>query len=80
LIPVVGASQLKLPSYNVFDLRLGVDFDRYSLELFAKNVTDERDPISFGGFGSTPPSSPDPNGQASILRPRTVGVSVSARF
>lgn len=81
LISVVGASQVKLPSYNVFDLRAGIDFERYTLELFAKNVTDEHDPLTFGGFGSTPPNAAlAPNGAASILRPRTVGVSVSARF
>ncbi|MFT3728836.1 MAG: TonB-dependent receptor [Terricaulis sp.] len=81
LISAVGAAQLKLPSYNVFDLRTGIDFDRYTVELFAKNVTDEHDPVTFGGFGSTPPNAVGaPNGQASILRPRTIGVSLSARF
>src|SRR5262249_53171684 len=71
-----GGEQIELPSYNVFDLRAGVDFDRFAIELFAKNVGDERAVTQFGGFGQTLPDAlGDPNGGANILRPRTIGVS-----
>jgi outer membrane receptor protein involved in Fe transport len=76
-----GAEQIELPSYNILDLRAGVDFQTFSLELFAKNVTDERAVTQFGGFGDTLPDNVgDPNGAAVLVRPRTIGVSLTARF
>lgn len=78
LLADIGDTQVELPAYDVIDLRGGVDFDTWALELFAKNVGDERDPLTFGGYGSVPPG--PINGEASVLRPRTIGVSVSARF
>ncbi|MGH6951821.1 MAG: TonB-dependent receptor, partial [Vitreimonas sp.] len=57
-----GALQVELPSYNLLDLRAGVDFERFSVELFAKNVTDERAVTQFDGFGATLPDLP--NGSA----------------
>jgi iron complex outermembrane recepter protein len=76
-----GAEQIELPSYNILDLRAGIDFDTFSLALFAKNVTDERAVTQFGGFGDTLPDAPgDPNGAAVLVRPRTVGVALTARF
>jgi iron complex outermembrane receptor protein len=75
-----GVTQIELPSYNVLDLRAGVDFGTFAVELFAKNATDERTILDFGGYGTTPPSTPTINGSASVLRPRTVGISLSAEF
>jgi iron complex outermembrane recepter protein len=75
---VTGDTQVELPAYSVFDLRAGVDFEHFAVELFAKNVSNELEPVTFGGFGSLPPGAP--NGEASVLRPRTVGVSLTARF
>jgi outer membrane receptor protein involved in Fe transport len=73
-----GADQIELPSYNLLDLRTGVDFDRFSVELFAKNVTDERAVTQFGGLGTTLPDAP--NGAAVLVRPRTIGVALTANF
>jgi outer membrane receptor protein involved in Fe transport len=73
-----GAEQIELPSYNILDLRAGVEFDAFSLDVFARNVTDERAVTQFGGFGQTLPDAP--NGSAVLVRPRTIGVSLSARF
>lgn len=73
--------QLALPSYNILDLRAGIDFDTFSLQLFAKNVTDERAITQFGGVGDTLPDvTLSPNGAAVLVRPRTIGISVSANF
>jgi iron complex outermembrane recepter protein len=73
--------QVELPSYDVIDLRAGVDFERFSVELFAKNVTDEYALVSFGGFPITPQMTPGLfNGAAAVLRPRTIGLVLSARF
>jgi iron complex outermembrane recepter protein len=78
--------RLELPSYDTTDLRAGVDFDRWSIELYGKNLGDERGISYFGssastggggvftdagyGFGST----------FLLIRPRTVGLMLSARF
>ncbi len=73
-----GADQIELPSYDLIDLRAGLDFESFAVELFAKNVTDERAVTQFGGFGETLPDAP--NGAATITRPRTVGVSQTTSF
>lgn len=65
-------SRVELPAYTTVDLRAGVDFDRYGIGLFARNVTNDDSPISFGGSFALP--------QAGVTRPRTIGVEVSARF
>ena len=80
--------QLTLPSYATTDVRFGIDFDRWSIGFYGKNITDERgiaslsennsrhgggvyDPDAFTwAFGST----------FLVVRPRTLGVVVSARF
>jgi len=79
LLGAFGDPQIELPSYDVIDLRAGVDFERFTIELYAKNVTDEHAVLSFANFGQVPPGAP-PNGTAAVLRPRTVGLSLSARF
>jgi outer membrane receptor protein involved in Fe transport len=65
-------SRVELPQYTLVDLRAGLDFERYGVGLFARNVTNEDSPVSFGGSFSLP--------QASVPRPRTIGVEFSARF
>jgi iron complex outermembrane recepter protein len=65
-------SRVELPSYTLVDLRAGVDLNRFGVELFARNVTNDDSPTSFGGAFASP--------QAGVPRPRTIGVQVSARF
>lgn len=65
-------SRVELPSYTLVDLRAGVDLNRFGVELFARNVTNDDTPVSFGGAFASP--------QAGVPRPRTIGVQVSARF
>jgi outer membrane receptor protein involved in Fe transport len=63
-------------AYTTVDLRGGVVWDRWSIELYGKNVTNEE--------GITDISAPGafPNGAAglSVIRPRTIGLSLGARF
>lgn len=76
-----GGRQIELPSHTVVDLRGGLDFGRFAIELYAKNLGNERGPLAFGGFGETLPNAPGaPNGEANVLRPRTIGLSVTAAF
>jgi iron complex outermembrane receptor protein len=68
--------QTSVPSYTSVDLRGGVDWHNYRAELYVKNVGDERGILSLDGLGSTP------NGalQAGLIRPRTIGLSLSASY
>jgi outer membrane receptor protein involved in Fe transport len=68
--------QRELPSYEVLDLQAGVDFGRYSLELYAKNVTDSDGQTSLGAVGTVP------NGAigTGVIRPFTVGLTLGLEF
>jgi hypothetical protein len=63
-------------SYTTLDLRTGILWDKWSLELYGKNVTDEE--------GITDILAPGPYaagaGALSIIRPRTIGLALGVRF
>ena len=63
-------------SYTTVDLRAGIDMGRWTVELFAKNLTDER------GINDIVPEGAYPNGAIGlgVIRPRTIGLSFGARF
>ena len=63
-------------SYTTLDLRAGIDMGTWSIEIFGKNVTDElgiNDIVAPGSY---------PNGAVGlgVIRPRTVGIVLGARF
>jgi len=67
-----------LPSYNVVDLNADVTFNRMTLRLFAKNLTDER-AYTGGGVlvdGINRPVQID----VSVIQPRTFGISMDFIF
>jgi outer membrane receptor protein involved in Fe transport len=72
------AGRVKIPSYNVFDLRLGVEDDTVSAMLFVKNLFDERG-ISTIMDALAPPGSTSPY-QATVIQPRTIGLSIIKQF
>ncbi len=63
--------QREIASYEIVDLRTGVMFGRYSIELYAKNVTDSDGRTSTGTLGNSP------NGAlgTGVIRPRSVGLT-----
>jgi iron complex outermembrane receptor protein len=66
-----------LPAYATVDLRGGVNFKRITFEVYAKNVGDSRglnNITSLNLSGFTNPWT------ASVIQPRTVGMSVTASF
>lgn len=80
--------QLILPSYDTTDVRLGIDFERWSVGLYGKNITDERGIASLGQSAS-PGGGGVFDGDAFswtlgstflVIRPRTFGLMLSARF
>ncbi len=69
-------SILQAAGFTTLDLRASVYHGRWSVELYGKNLTNERGIISIDAAG------PLPNGALglSLIRPRTIGVSVGTRF
>ena len=63
-------------AYTTLDLRTGVVWDKWSIELYGKNVTDEE------GITDIVAPGPFPAGAAGValIRPRTVGLTVGVRF
>ena len=69
----------KIDGYSVVDLRGGVDFGRFSVEAYAKNLFDADGRTST--VGPTANGAPIyPNGAlgTGIIRPRTIGISLTA--
>lgn len=80
--------QLVLPGYSTIDARVGVNLRRWSVELYGKNLTDQRG-ITFlgqsaspggGGTFSAADSSFTLGSTALLIRPRTVGLMVATHF
>ncbi len=71
------AGRNEFPSYGVLDLRAGVEFERFAIEVFARNLTNSTG-LTSGGT----PSTNLPGGilSAGVIRPRTVGVTLTAAF
>ena len=68
--------QTSIPSFTTIDLRAGMDWGNYRVQAYVKNLGDERGILSLAGVGSTP------NGarQAGLIRPRTIGLALSAKY
>jgi outer membrane receptor protein involved in Fe transport len=69
---------VRIPGYTEFDLRAGANIGRFTIEAFARNLFDKRGLETASGFdGGT-----YPNGAAaaSIIRPRTIGLTLTAGF
>ncbi len=76
--------RIQIDGYQTVDLRAGVNFGRFTVQAYARNLFDEYGVVSAGGF----PTSVQPAlGGASIqlmtastIRPRTIGVLFGAQF
>ncbi|WP_256837505.1 TonB-dependent receptor [Sphingopyxis sp. KK2] len=68
--------QRYLPAYEVVDLRAGVDFGKYSLEIYAKNLFDSEGKTSFEVPGNIPLGAAG----TAVIRPRTIGATLTAGF
>ena len=68
--------QRSLPAYEVLDLRAGVDFGKFSLEAYVKNLTDSDGKTSFEAPGNSPLGA----AVTGVIRPRTMGVTLTAGF
>ena len=66
-----AAPLVELPDYTLLDLHAGVGDARYTIDLYVDNVTDKRAQLAaYTGYGNF----------AFVQRPRTYGLSLTARF
>jgi iron complex outermembrane recepter protein len=68
-------AQVPLPSYNTIEARAGLDNDRYRITVWGKNLADTRGITSYQSSGA-----PGLAGEISVIQPRTIGVTLSAKF
>jgi iron complex outermembrane recepter protein len=66
--------QVILPSYNTYGARLGLENGRYRLTLYGKNLSDSRGFTNYSSFPSSPYST------VTVTQPRTIGLTLSAKF
>ena len=72
--------QRQIEAYEVVDLRAGVSFGRYEVEAYAKNVNNALGRTSVASTAFAANDVPNGNLATAIIRPRTVGLSVTAGF
>lgn len=76
--------RIRIDGYQTVDLRAGINFGRFELSAFARNVFDEYGVVSAAGFPFSVPVALGGNAtrliNVSTIRPRTLGVTVGARF
>jgi outer membrane receptor protein involved in Fe transport len=73
--PPPGTTEVVLPQYNSVDARIGIDNNHYRVMLYGKNLGDSRGITSYGNNGA-----PGLNGEVAYIQPRTIGVTLSAKF
>jgi iron complex outermembrane receptor protein len=71
-------SLVRIPSYTEVDVRGGVNVGQFTVEAFARNLFDKRGITDAFGFdGSTFPAGA---AAAAVIRPRTIGLTLTANF
>jgi outer membrane receptor protein involved in Fe transport len=71
-----GGSIRELDSYTTLNVRAGLETGRWSLEVYAKNLTDEM------GINSISSTDTVATGRVELgmIRPRTIGLTAGVRF
>lgn len=73
--------QRSIRAFETVDLRAGIDFGAFSIEAYAKNLTDSGGKTSFDEpVVSAATGTPLPYSPAGIIRPRTLGLALTAGF
>ena len=76
-----NGSQRKVPAYTVVDLRAGLDVGRLSVEAFVRNLTNSHGKTSTGIVTSNGlPFAPNGAIRTGVIRPRTIGLSLTASY
>lgn len=76
--------QYALPAYSTLELRAGINWTKWSLEFYAKNLTDAKGIESFSAYGTSIASAslnfPTGGPSAALIQPRIVGVVLRGSF
>ena len=73
--------QRQIPSYVTLDLRAGIDFGRFGIEAYVHNLTDADGRTSTGVLTANGlPLNPNGAITTGVIRPRTIGLSLSAEY
>jgi outer membrane receptor protein involved in Fe transport len=67
-----GFPQYEIPAYTTVELRAGLSFTSYDVQLYVRNLLDERGQVSAYTWQGNP--------RPAIQQPRTIGLTVTARF
>ncbi len=70
----------KIPSYNLLNLRAGIETEKWYVHLFVRNATDEVATLVFGPDFFGPGFGVPESAQLYRNRPRTVGIEAALRF
>jgi iron complex outermembrane receptor protein len=73
--PAAVPGQLDLPLYNTVAARVGIDSTHYRITVYAKNIGDVRGITDYVSSGA-----PGLAGEATIIQPRTVGLTLAMKF
>jgi outer membrane receptor protein involved in Fe transport len=71
-------SLIRIPGYTEVDLRAGANVGQFTIEAFVHNLFDKGGIVDAFGFG--PGNFPGGAAAASVIRPRTIGVTLTAGF
>ena len=69
-----------LPAYATVDLRAGLDFGKFNLSAFARNLTDKRAIVVVGTELLATNNTAGSPYAAGVLTPRTIGLEASVKF
>ena len=73
--------QRQLPSYATVDLRAGLDFGKFGIEAYVRNLTNAEGKTSTGALTANGlPLNPGGAILTGVIRPRTFGLSLSAQY
>jgi len=74
--------RITLPAYEILNLNAMLLNSKYTISLFLKNVTNERGLLSSASIASAiaTPARPLDQSTVAIVQPRTIGVSMAAKF
>jgi len=77
-----AAPQRKIPDYAVIDLRAGVEYGRFTVDAYVKNLTNTEGVSSLAELTDQVGGNilPEQAIRASLSRPRTIGFSLTAGF
>jgi outer membrane receptor protein involved in Fe transport len=75
-----GKFPKRLDDYATFDLRAGLDIEKISLSVFARNITDKRAIVVAAQQGLAPSATPGAFYSAAVNQPRVIGAEAALRF